>query len=232
MSSSYTLVICATPREYEALRAVFSDWKDVEIAGVKGIEFTIGERSVLGVRGDIGKAATSLTIGRLSSALKIDEIIGTGVAGALSETVAPLDIVLADRVAFYDIDLTPFGNQLGQLDGDPRWYEASRKNIGLISSMTGITERPVHVGSIVSGDRFVSSGSFDERLIDEFENPLAVDMESAAVGMCAHRLGIPFTIIRSISDSTNSKANKDTYEANARTAAAESIEIVKKLLIG
>ena len=123
------LVICALKKEYEALKNKVREGKDEEIAGIKGIMFPIPSGKAFAFQGRVGKVNTALDIGKLAASVEIKAIINSGVGGSINETVKPLDVVVANKVAYHDVDLTAFGNPLGQMDKEPLWFETDNEFI-------------------------------------------------------------------------------------------------------
>jgi adenosylhomocysteine nucleosidase len=65
----------------------------------------------------------------------------------------------------------------------------------------------IHNGLIASGDQFINSSEKQQELLKALPELLAVEMEGAAVAQVAHEYGLPFIVIRIISD----KANEDSH---------------------
>ena len=84
------------------------------------------------------------------------------------------------------------------------------------------------VGTVVSGDRFVSDSRKIEWLQREF-GAVAMEMEGAAVGYTCLVNSTPFVIIRTISDLAGSNA-KDEFESYLEEASKNSYLIVSSLL--
>ena len=66
----------------------------------------------------------------------------------------------------------------------------------------------VFEGRIASGDQFVCDQGVKDNIVKEF-SAYAVEMEGAAIGQAAALNGIPFLIIRAISDKADNSANMD-----------------------
>ena len=62
-----------------------------------------------------------------------------------------------------------------------------------------------HVGRIVTGEDFVSDDKLKQHIIDNY-NPFCVEMEGGAIGHVAHINGVPFIIIRCISDNADNSS--------------------------
>lgn len=224
------LVICALRKEYEALVNKVREGKNEVFAGIEGTVFPIPGKEAFAFHGRVGKVNTALDIGRLSAVLDVVGIINSGVGGAISEEVKPLEVVIADKVAFHDVDLTAFGLPLGQMDNEPLWFLAGKEFLEGAKALEENAEFPITIGSIISGDKFVTKKNMDKGTIKKFGKPLVVDMESGAVAQCAHELNVPFAIIRSISDSTYSKENKSMYEEFLELAAKHASSVTLWLL--
>ena len=64
-------------------------------------------------------------------------------------------------------------------------------------------------GLIATGDSFISDESVIKRLKNELPNLEAVEMEGGAVAQVAEQEGIPWVILRVISDSADSNSQTD-----------------------
>lgn len=224
------LVICALKKEYEALKNKVREGKDEEIAGIKGIMFPIPSGKAFAFQGRVGKVNTALDIGKLAASVEIKAIINSGVGGSINETVKPLDVVVANKVAYHDVDLTAFGNPLGQMDKEPLWFETDSEFIESVEELEKNTVFNIKVGPIISGDKFVTKKNLSKKIIKYLGKPLVVDMESGSVAQCAHELNVPFAIIRSISDDTSNSSNKNMYEEFLELAAKHASSVTLWLL--
>ena len=57
----------------------------------------------------IGKVMSAMSVAVLANDFKVEAIINTGSAGAVAPGMAVGDIVLADKLAYHDVDVTAFG---------------------------------------------------------------------------------------------------------------------------
>ncbi|MCM1535213.1 MAG: 5'-methylthioadenosine/S-adenosylhomocysteine nucleosidase, partial [Clostridium sp.] len=81
---------------------------------------------------------------------------------------------------------------------------------------------------VVSGDQFISSKEVKERLISTFQGDCA-EMEGASIAHGAYLNGIPFVIIRAISDKADDSAEMD-YPTFEKEAAKHSARLVEDLV--
>jgi adenosylhomocysteine nucleosidase len=72
-----------------------------------------------------------------------------------------------------------------------------------------ITNPKVHVGDIASGDQFIAAKNTKHALQKNLPSILCVEMEGAALAQVCDEFNVPFTIIRTISDSADHEAHLD-----------------------
>ena len=81
---------------------------------------------------------------------------------------------------------------------------------------------------MVSGDQFISDGAVKDRLISRFDGSCA-EMEGAAIAHAAFLNGIPYVVLRAISDKADGSAHMD-YPEFERAAAAHCAKLVESLV--
>ena len=87
------------------------------------------------------------------------------------------------------------------------------------------------MGRIASGDQFVSDKAQKDAIIQN-TGALCTEMEGAAIAHAAWKNGIPFVVIRAISDKADDSAHMDypTFEAlAAKRSAAVTAALAKEL---
>lgn len=231
-NKKYIVIFFAMKKEYDSFVDVLRNYESIKLDDINAICFKSKNKEFIALScNTIGKTSSSFLIGRLSQLIDIELIVNIGVAGSLTNTLKPLDIVVANKVAYYDVDLTPFGNKLGQMDNCPLWFEADKKLIEKTKKIvTKFKLKKVKFGKIISGDKFVTNTNFDKSLLNEFENPDLCDMESASIAHCAKLLNISFFIIRSVSDSTIEDKNDEMYQDLVKEASKNSSILLKEVL--
>ncbi|HEV7617297.1 MAG TPA: 5'-methylthioadenosine/adenosylhomocysteine nucleosidase [Burkholderiaceae bacterium] len=198
----------------------------------------------------LGKVAAAATAATLIERFNVTQIVFTGVAGAADTGVRIGDLVVADRLLQHDMDTSPLFPRFEiPLTGLSRFaadrhlsdqlMQAAKKFIDSDFSDAiepadrikfGLDNHPrVHHGLIASGDEFISSRTKLADLKTALPDLLAVEMEGAAVAQVCFEFGIPFAVIRTISDGANEDSAVDFTQFIERVAARYAFHIVKRL---
>ena len=177
----------------------------------------------------IGKVAAAMTATTLVEKFGVTHILFTGVAGAGDKTIHVGDIVVAESLVQHDMDASPlFPRFEVPLTGQSRFQPdqllsqrvSSAAHAFLESDFLdtiaqverqefGLVQPRVHRGLIASGDQFVNDRLRIEALNSALPGLVEVEMEGAAVAQVCQELGVPFAVIRAISDNANENAAHD-----------------------
>src|SRR5262249_52954314 len=94
----------------------------------------------------------------------------------------------------------------------------------------GISRPRVVEAEVASGDRFFASRHDREQLRSALPGVACVEMEGAAVAQVCHEYGVPFVVIRTISDGADEGAAVDFPRFARQIASVYSHGILKNLL--
>ena len=196
--------------------------ENVEVQTFGGMDFYKGNfegKSVVVVRSGIGKVNAAVCAQILANRYQVSGIVNTGIAGSLMAKIDIGDIVLSTDALQHDMDATNFGYPAGQIPRmDVLSFPADPKLLALAKECCGRVNPEIHTyeGRVVSGDQFISDQKKKDWLIETFHG-YCTEMEGAAIAQAAYLNGIPFLIIRAISDKADNSANVDypTFEAQA-----------------
>ena len=196
--------------------------ENVEVQTSGGMDFYKGNfegKSVVVVRSGIGKVNAAVCAQILADRYQVSGIVNTGIAGSLMAKIDIGDIVLSTDALQHDMDATNFGYPAGQIPRmDVLSFPADPKLLALAKECCGRVNPEIHTyeGRVVSGDQFISDQKKKDWLIETFHG-YCTEMEGAAIAQAAYLNGIPFLIIRAISDKADNSANVDypTFEAQA-----------------
>jgi adenosylhomocysteine nucleosidase len=181
----------------------------------------------------------------------VTHILFTGVAGAGDASVKVGDIVVAETLVQYDMDASPlFPKFEVPLTGLSHFASDSHLSAQVASAARAfldgdlaaaisparreqfrLSAPKVHRGLIASGDQFISAKAHLQQLNASLPGLLAVEMEGAAVAQVCFELGVPFAVVRAISDNANEEAATDFLEFVKSVAAPYAFHIVKRVCL-
>lgn len=223
-------IIGAMDQEVKILKEKLSSPMSWERAGVLFVSGTLGKHDVIVVRSGIGKVAASVTTSLLIQQYGVNMVINTGSAGGIGEGLQVGDIVFSERLAYFDVDVTAFGYDYGQLPaGMPLYFEASKYIINEMKKAAAKTGQQVRSGLIVTGDSFINNPDKISKIKFHFPEALACEMEGAAIAQTAHQFNIPFLVVRAISDTADHQATM-SFDEFIDEAGKRSAEMVIEFL--
>ncbi len=177
----------------------------------------------------VGKVNAALCAQILISVYGVTHLINTGIAGSLDAKLDIGDLVISRDAIYHDFDLHFWGRPIGQVPGmDVTAFPADAALMEKAFA-SAEAENPGHtqIGRIASGDQFICSGEQKVKIIADTAARCA-EMEGAAIAHAAYRNGIPFVIIRAISDKADDSADMD-YPTFERIAAHRCANVTCRL---
>ena len=93
----------------------------------------IENQEVVLVQSGIGKVNSAIATAFIIDRYRPDFVINTGSAGGLNTALHVGDVVVADKVAYHDVDATAFGYSVGQVPQMPHYYTADKKVVEMIT---------------------------------------------------------------------------------------------------
>jgi adenosylhomocysteine nucleosidase len=224
---------------HDELRALLGAMPDETPVQRAGREFWVGHlegQEVVVVLSRIGKVAAATTASVLLCEFDVSRIVFTGTAGGLAPGVQVGDVVVADALLQHDMDASPlFPRHEVPLYGRDRFTPDAAMSAALAQASAamlaecGSTAR-VHSGLIVSGDRFVSERHENAALRARLPDALAVEMEGAALAQVCHDFGVPFAVVRTVSDRADDDAHLDFNRFVAEVASRYTVGLVRHYL--
>lgn len=206
---------------------------------IGGVKYYIGKlrgKDVVITRAGIGKVRASSGVTTMFNKYNISKVLFTGIAGGVADETRLLDEVVATRLVEHDYGIIS-NNGFMWVSGDPgisreagEYYYCDKELVELAYNASVATVGKEHVfkGTIATGDQFIASEVYVERLKKEY-NALACEMEGASVAVICIKYGKPFVVIRALSDKADGKAH-DSYENFGDIAGANSSQIILKML--
>ena len=182
------------------------------------IEFCIGKLEGLDVveaQCGVGKINAAMCAQTMCDRYEVTHLVNTGIAGSLDNELDIADVVISRDAMYHDVDATHFGYPYGQVPGlDVIAFPADRE-LAELAFAAGEETNPGHTkyGRIATGDMFVSDPAVKQRIIEN-TGANCTEMEGTAIAQTAYQNGVPFVIIRAISDKADDSAEMDypTFE--------------------
>lgn len=223
-------IIGAMELEVRVLKELMENPRSEKISSVDFFSGTINEVSAVVAVAGVGKVNAAVCAQTMILKYSPDIIINVGVAGGLSGDFRIGDIAVADCVVEHDMDTTAIGDEKGFISGinmvkmpcDAALADMMMKAsevVGGISAKRGL---------IASGDQFISTQEQRNGIINYF-GAIAAEMEGGSIGHVCVMNGVPFGVLRAISDGANDDSHMD-YPAFAKMAAENSVKIILELL--
>lgn len=245
----YIGIISAMKEEIQAVIEVLQ----IDSKQVKGMRtYYVGKlygKAVVLVFSRWGKVASATTATQLINDFKIDQIVFTGVAGAIHKDVQIGDIIVGKQLFQHDMNASPLVAKYEvPLLGKTSFLTDETKRKDLVSSSKSflaeielflskelltefnIVSPKVIESDIASGDQFISNKLQSDKISEGLPTVKCVEMEGAAVAQVCYEYNKPFSIIRTISDNANNNAHVDFPKFAHEIASKYALGILKNFL--
>lgn len=231
MKCEHIGVIGAMDKEIAHLLEKLSSKRTGEHYGYTFTTGRLGTKTVTAVRCGIGKVNAARCTQLLIDRFPVDLIISTGIAGGAGPEVEIADAVVATGLVQHDFDVTAGGYPKGYMctgisKDKPTVYTPDSALVRALEKAAGDIIGPdkVKPGIVATGDVFVADASLKAEIHSLF-HALAVEMESAAIAQTAQGAGVPFTVLRVISDKADGQAT-DSFARFENETALHSARII------
>ena len=252
-------IVSAMHQELAALLGRMPDEAPRVRAGRKFWIGHLDGHEVVAVLSGVGKVAAATTATLLAGELGVERAIFTGTAGGLHERARVGDVVVAEALLQHDMDASPlfprhevpfYGTDRFATDAAMSAALAEAARVVLDAALQrsdsdgdagegldaarlaafGIAAPTVHAGLVLSGDRFVATAGESEALRRRLPDALAVEMEGAALAQVCFDFGLPFAVVRTVSDRADDAAHVDFMRFVDSVASRYTVEIVRRFL--
>lgn len=224
-------VIGAMECEVEYLRDRMANLEVTRRMGMELCDGTLNGKPVALVCCGDGKVNAALNAMALSYECGVTHIVNTGVAGSLDTRLGVGDIVVSTKTVEHDFDVTPLGYEPGFIPSLSMTEFASderMRKIAVRAARSVAKDARVLEGCVASGDRFVSSPREKERIVSTF-GALCCEMEGAAIAHACQIMGMPYVVVRVMSDNADGSSHVD-YRTFVDEAAKRSAAIVERMI--
>lgn len=226
-------IIGAMDVEVATLKAKMENISTREIAGSAYFEGNLEGTPAVVVQCGVGKVNAALCAQILCDVYGVTHLVNTGIAGSLCADLDIGDLVISLDAIYHDFDLHFWGRPIGQVPGMDVIAFPADEALRDCAYAAAEEENPGHTrkGRIASGDQFICSKEQKTKIIADTQ-AICAEMEGAAIAHTAYRNGVPFVIIRAISDKADDSAEMDypTFEAiAAERCAAVTTTLARRL---
>ena len=228
-------IIGAMDVEVATLKAAMKEKKEITVAGSVFCEGLLEGLPVVVVQCGVGKVNAALCVQALCDRFAVTHVVNTGIAGSLNVELDIGDFVISNEAVYHDFDchiLNP-AYVVGQVPGlAVRAFPADDALIKLAyAAADSLCPGHAKIGTVASGDQFVCSKEQKAQIVEN-TGALCTEMEGAAIGHGAWKNGVPYVVIRAISDKADDSAEMDypSFEAMAAERCALVTRAMAKAL--
>ena len=171
----------------------------------------------------VGKVHAALCAQAMLLSLGATEILNIGVAGALRDSLAVGDLVIAESAVQHDMDTTPVGDPLGLISGP------NLVHLPCDAALTALLEKAAEAAglraqraAVATGDQFIAALEKKDFLAASF-NAAACDMEGGAIAQACYEMGAPYAACRAISDTRRGDGREYLLKAREACQAEERL---------
>jgi len=218
MSFNKIGIIGAMDEEIELLHKHATVTSEIKKAGITYYEGVLNGKNVIFCKSGVGKVNAAVCT-QLLIDLGADCILFTGVAGALDPRLQIGDIVVSTSCIQHDMDCSALGYERGVIPYHP--CSEFNAESSLVELAAAASERLFSghfvLGKVLSGDQFIANRETVQMLHESLQGACA-EMEGASVAQVCDMNGIPFVIIRSMSDQADGSAHVNFAEFTIKAA--------------
>nr|MBQ8244337.1 5'-methylthioadenosine/adenosylhomocysteine nucleosidase [Oscillospiraceae bacterium] len=222
-------IIGAMQVEVEILLGAMENKRSMEKAGCTFYEGTLNGLKAVVVQCGVGKVNAAMCTQILCDVYEVTHLVNTGIAGSLCAELDIGDLLVSSDAMYHDMDAVHFGYPHGKVPGmDTIAFPADEAMIRYaFAAAEAVNPGHTRIGRVASGDQFVAVKELKEKIIANTQG-LCTEMEGAAIAQTAYRNGVPFVILRAISDKADDSAEMD-YPTFERIAAHRCAEVAMHL---
>ena len=218
-------IIGAMDIEVALLKEKMENMTVTEKAGMKFYDGTLEGLQAVVVQCGVGKVNAAMCAQILCSVFDVTHLVNTGIAGSLCADLDIGDLVVSKDAMYHDFDCVHFGYEMGKVPGmDVVAFPASETMMAhALKAAQEVHPGHVRTGRVASGDLFVAQKDAKNAIIEK-TGAICTEMEGAAIAHTAYRNGVPFVILRAISDKADDSAEMD-YPTFERIAAQRCAQV-------
>lgn len=225
-------IVGAMEVEVERVCAALDGAERARVAGWEFCSGTLDGTEVVVVRSGVGKVNAGICVQALVDRFQVTHVVNTGIAGSLDPTLDIGDLVVSTDCVQHDFTVGPLGYAPGVVPGrDRAEYVADRALVGAALAAAAAEAPDVRCveGRVASGDQFVASDDERARIVGQF-GARCCEMEGAAMAQVCELNGVPFVVVRAISDKPGSEGQAMDYATFEAQAAHHCARVVMRMV--
>jgi len=232
-ATARTGIIAAMKTEISLLLEQVEQPQERQHAGKTYVTGRLSGKDVAIVAAGMGKVRAAMAAQALIDLFGARTMLCIGMGGGLEPHLEPGDIIIASEVAQHDYDMSGGSSFVGFFV-DKVGATMAKCDESLIAqarqAAQHLEKTRVFLGRVLTGDAPVFKREKREQLLKDFGG-LCVEMEGAAVGAVCAANGVPFLVIRAISDKAEGLVMLD-FRKNLERVAPIPQQIVLAMLRG
>ena len=218
----------AMVEEITPLLDFFGTYETLEFAKNRYYTTTYKAMELVIAYSKIGKVNASLTATTLIEKFGAEQLLFSGVAGALNPNLRIGGVLVATALTQHDLDITAFGHPHGYVPEGSVYVETDASLRALAHKVAKAQNIILQEGIIATGDQFICDGVKKEWIHTTFKAD-ATEMEGASVAVVCDALKIPFCVLRAISDAADMDAGF-SFDEFLVSSAKESAQFIIAML--
>lgn len=174
----------------------------------------------------IGKVNAAIAAMNMITNFHVNTILNIGVCGSAKKSLAPGATLIADKIEYADVDLTPLNYPLNKLPDEPLTFTVKNEMLKYLKNILP----DATIGTICSSDSFITLQNIES--FPSVVNPEVVgfDMEAAAIAHTCYKTKVNFICVKYVSDNlTFNEESKAQYNANMKSLAKKIEETCLKV---
>lgn len=221
-------IIVAMDSEMAMVKARMGRLTERKDNGFTFYEGRLGGNEVVLTRCGIGKVNAAVGTLTLIERYAPHVVVNTGVAGGTGATRVG-DVVVATQVGYHGVWCGP-GTARGQVQGMPKRFVCNGLACLNADALRGV--EGLRRGMIASGDLFVTTPEEVKAILDIHPDAVAVDMESGAIAQVCTLKGVPFAVVRVVSDTPGVEDHLTQYLDFWTHAPEATFDVLSRLVCG
>ncbi len=220
-------IIGAMHIEVETIKSLMKNKTAETISGVEYVKGTLHGKEIVIAACGIGKVAAAMCTQTMILKYAPECIINTGVGGSLSTKLAIGDIAIAESLVQHDMDTSPLGDPVGLISGINIVNIPADKAVAdtLANGVETLENIKAVRGVIASGDQFIASAEKKQFIVENFD-AIVCEMEGASIAQVCFTNGVPFGVVRAVSDCADGSSHMD-YREFLPVAAANAAKLIE-----